>query len=208
MKPTPAVADGEKWCRRCETTKPVDAFARNAGMPDGLQGHCRSCQAAAYRTKRQRAGHLVRPGDVPEGHRFCRSCQTIKPLAAWTPSASTSTGYRSSCKDCTSARDRRDHLQRTYGLTEADVAAMLEEQGGVCAICRGAEPAHVDHDHATGAVRGMLCFRCNAALGQLGDDPEVLVRAARYLLAATASRIPVEVHWTERLTRAHYGTAS
>ncbi|HET9945169.1 MAG TPA: endonuclease VII domain-containing protein, partial [Actinomycetes bacterium] len=58
---------------------------------------------------------------------------------------------------------------RTYGITEADVAAMLAAQHGVCAICQAADAAHIDHDHTTGAVRGMLCFRCNAALGQLDD---------------------------------------
>ena len=53
------------------------------------------------------------------------------------------------------------------GVTDDEYLGMLEEQGGVCAIC-GAPPKtrrlHVDHDHRTGAVRGLLCFRCNRAL--------------------------------------------
>ena len=199
--PTPEVQVGQKWCRRCEEAKSTDQFAKNASARDGLQAHCRSCQADTYRERRERAGHLVRPSEVPDGHRFCRSCQTIKPLSEWTPSAHTTTGYRSSCKECTSQRQRRDHLKRSYDLTEDEVTKLVVRQDGQCAICRSAPAIHIDHDHETGAVRGMLCFRCNAALGQLGDDPGVLVRAARYLLTAAELRVPFEVVWTERLAR-------
>lgn len=61
---------------------------------------------------------------------------------------------------------------------------MVERQNGKCPICRSSlgEKPHVDHDHMTGAIRGILCFNCNAGLGKYGDDPERLVRAAQYLL--------------------------
>jgi len=58
---------------------------------------------------------------------------------------------------------------------------MLEEQGGLCAICRAAPAAHVDHDHATGKVRGLLCFNCNGGLGQFKDRIQVLEAAIGYL---------------------------
>jgi hypothetical protein len=64
---------------------------------------------------------------------------------------------------------------------------MLAAQHGVCAICQTAQAIHVDHDHRTGQIRGLLCLRCNAALGQLADDPLVLRRAARYLERSTSS---------------------
>ena len=60
---------------------------------------------------------------------------------------------------------------------------MLERQAGLCPICRrglGDKP-HVDHDHETGEVRGLLCFTCNVGLGNFGDDVERLRRGARYL---------------------------
>jgi hypothetical protein len=66
-------------------------------------------------------------------------------------------------------------------MSVADLDAMLHAQHGVCAICQTAPAVHVDHDHRSGRVRGLLCFRCNAAIGQLGDDPLVVRRAARYL---------------------------
>ena len=57
-----------------------------------------------------------------------------------------------------------------YGLTPEDVDRMFAEQGGLCAICREAPAVqHVDHDHATNRVRGLLCFNCNGALGQFRD---------------------------------------
>jgi hypothetical protein len=79
-------------------------------------------------------------------------------------------------------------LQARYGITLADYKRMHEAQNGVCAICNrppnGHGDLHVDHDHATGYVRGLLCFSCNYAIGALQDDPGLLDRAAAYLHAA------------------------
>jgi hypothetical protein len=72
-------------------------------------------------------------------------------------------------------------LKRRYGLTAAEADAMLEEQDGLCAICKAAPAAHVDHDHATGRVRALLCFNCNGGLGQFKDDPVALHAAAYYV---------------------------
>lgn len=199
LEPLPQVPEGMKWCRSCERALAVDAFAVHRGRPDGRQSYCRECGHDRYRAGRESKGALVRPKVVPEGHKFCRSCQTVKPLSDWSTSAYTTDGLRSSCRACASARARRDHLVRTYGLTEADVAAMLEAQDGLCAICRTAAAVHVDHDHATGAVRGMLCFRCNAALGQFDEDAETLVRATRYLLTAAQQRVPADVWYVGAL---------
>ena len=54
-------------------------------------------------------------------------------------------------------------------------------QDGRCGVCKVAEPSHVDHDHKTSQVRGLLCFNCNRALGYFEDDLERLVAAAIYL---------------------------
>ncbi|MGI5249363.1 endonuclease VII domain-containing protein [Actinacidiphila glaucinigra] len=58
---------------------------------------------------------------------------------------------------------------------------MIGEQFGICCICLDAPAEHVDHDHGTGRVRGVLCFSCNAALGQFKDRPDVIRRAAAYV---------------------------
>lgn len=81
-------------------------------------------------------------------------------------------------------------LQRFYGLTLTEYEAMVSERGGLCDIChrpesmtlRGKRKAlSVDHDHDTGAVRGLLCSACNRAIGWLGDDPARVAEAAAYL---------------------------
>lgn len=79
-----------------------------------------------------------------------------------------------------------------YGVTQAWFEETLAAQGGVCAICRQPETRVlrgkvtdlcVDHDHATGAVRGLLCNACNAMLGCFDDDPDRLIAAAEYIEA-------------------------
>ena len=82
--------------------------------------------------------------------------------------------------------------RRKYGFTGDEYEQMLAAQGGVCAIClrpervRGAKSDQpralsVDHDHATGVVRGLLCHACNTALGHLAEDPDLFARAVAYL---------------------------
>lgn len=79
-------------------------------------------------------------------------------------------------------RAKRKHLQRAYGLTPEAFSALLRGQNGTCAICRAGEDWVVDHDHKTGAVRGVLCRQCNLGLGGFKDSPDSLLNAAKYLL--------------------------
>ncbi|WP_075895078.1 endonuclease VII domain-containing protein [Actinomadura sp. CNU-125] len=72
-------------------------------------------------------------------------------------------------------------LKLRYGVTEEEVRQMIARQGGVCVICLRAAAKHVDHDHFSGAVRHILCFKCNGALGQFEDDPQRMLLAADYL---------------------------
>lgn len=79
-------------------------------------------------------------------------------------------------------RQRKSDLKRFYGLTEKRFAEMLAEMEGFCPICEHVMvPPAVDHDHESGIVRGLLCRRCNSALGMLRDDPLIIERAANYL---------------------------
>ena len=86
------------------------------------------------------------------------------------------------------AADRVGHLKRKFGLTPEQYEEMVAAQHGGCAICGRVPEAgktfHVDHDHESGAVRGLLCQPCNHALGLFQESSTVLGRACRYLNAA------------------------
>lgn len=79
-----------------------------------------------------------------------------------------------------------------WGLEPEDYDELLTSQNGVCAICahppgpRDKGVLHIDHDHTTGEIRGLLCAACNSALGLFRDSSELLDEAARYLRAQDA----------------------
>lgn len=75
---------------------------------------------------------------------------------------------------------------RMYGIDVPDYDRMLEEQGGGCYVC-GKEPEerkalHIDHDHDTGKVRGLLCANHNRGLGLFNDDPMLIIKTLEYLV--------------------------
>ena len=79
---------------------------------------------------------------------------------------------------------RDANLRRRYGITSVMYDLILAAQGGHCALCGrppGKKALHVDHDHKTGLIRGLLCYRCNhRVIGNI-NDPAVFRRAAAYL---------------------------
>lgn len=66
-------------------------------------------------------------------------------------------------------------------MTVEERQALVDGQFGICPICLKPRPEHVDHDHGTGRVRGVLCFNCNSAIGKLRDDPDTMRRAIAYV---------------------------
>lgn len=86
----------------------------------------------------------------------------------------------------------RTSLKRLYGIDESVYNAMLIKQGSKCAICRlssGRRRLDVDHCHATGVVRGLLCHKCNTAIGKFKDDPAILTAAIAYLNGASQCKL-------------------
>lgn len=151
-----------KTCRKCGEAKPAESFYRNAREPDGRHAWCKVCHAASSRKR-----YLADP------ERF-RAEQRQRDQA-------------------TQPQRRAKQLAQRYGLTLEQYEALWQRQDGRCAVCRrelveGAGRTRatcVDHDHDTGAVRGLLCQTCNRALGLLGDNLEVVRRALDYLQTRT-----------------------
>lgn len=189
-----------KVCRDCKLPKPLDDFPPSKKNLDGRSSYCRPCMRvrsrASYRKRMTAKGRTVAERRiVPEGHRWCPDCRVVKPLDEFPRNTSGRAGRGRYCLPCHKVRGeanriknhgstRNYHLKRRYGITQDDVDRMLEAQGHNCAVCKKADPEHVDHDHATGEVRGMLCFNCNQALGNARDDVRVLRNLVRYLYAS------------------------
>lgn len=105
---------------------------------------------------------------------------------------SSKTGRQAYCKPCWNVtvnehKNRRYGSERSfllnlrYGIDEVTFEWLSLRQDGLCAICRKAPAEHVDHDHETKQVRGLLCFGCNRGLGKAQDDPALLRRGMAYL---------------------------
>jgi recombination endonuclease VII len=128
---------------------------------------------------------------VPETIR-CPACGEHKLAEDFPRNKSKPSGLATYCKPCHNriGRENREkhhgttrqfHLRRRYGLDSVSVEWLILQQAGVCAVCRSGTPQHVDHDHANGRVRGILCFNCNRGLAKFDDDPAVLQNAMAYL---------------------------
>ena len=127
--------------------------------------------------------------------RRCKFCGEVKPIEEFRKNKRIACGYDGKCKSCHNAtlRKRRlaSHLAK-FGLTVLAYGALLERQNGRCAICGQVDGGGskyglrrrlaVDHDHVTGIVRGLLCAKCNSALGLFEHDRTILARAMAYLL--------------------------
>ena len=147
----------EKHCSRCKEIKPVDQFDRQRRSRDGLQHRCKSCM------KEVNAAYYLQNKDKFKAYR-----------QAWVE------------KNPERAREigRKRHLKKEYDLTLEEFDLLLVAQDGKCALCgepfNGVTP-HVDHDHSTGRVRGLLCGPCNKTLGFAQECPKRLLAAAEFL---------------------------
>jgi hypothetical protein len=125
----------------------------------------------------------------------CPKCGETKPEEDFPRNRSSRTGRQAYCKPCwnSAVRDYKSKkhgsersflFKYRYGIDERRVRHYESGQLGLCAVCRNAPSQHVDHDHRTKAIRGLLCFTCNNALGKFDDDPDLIESAVRYLSAS------------------------
>lgn len=164
----------DKPCSKCGVVKPLSDFYREKSGRDGYRSDCKACMAAHRKRKYDAdpAAYIARvkqwQAENPERHRQNQKRRRERPEVK--------------------ARERETYLLRKFGLTLADYDELLQLQGNACAICRRPAPEdgslHVDHDHETGQVRGLLCFSCNQALGSLQDDIPTVRNALLYLTRA------------------------
>lgn len=127
----------------------------------------------------------------------CSKCKESKELTEFAKTGRREGLFSSLCKFCASKKasewnkknplkrrvnSHRNKMKTQYGLTPEDVARMTSEQGGKCLICELERKLVVDHSHANGKVRGLLCRQCNSGIGQLQDSAAIMRRAIEYVI--------------------------
>jgi hypothetical protein len=159
-----------KTCSKCCVTKPHSEFYKENTL-DGYGPWCKSCKSeyskSRYTTKTRK----------------CLACGEMRRFHS---------KKHSYCLSCRKNRGYEANLER-YGLSIEQYEELLRKQNGVCAICGKPESTKkrlsIDHDHSCcpglkscgKCIRGLLCFRCNAGLGNLDDSIRRLERALKYL---------------------------
>lgn len=146
-----------KTCNKCNANKNTSDFFKDKAAADGRYSICKTCkQAGTYKW---------RENNKDKYNKMARNYRRNNP------------------EMCYGAE-----IKRRYGCTLEQYNQMLIAQSGACAICKSLHnPAekkgrlYVDHDHATGAIRALLCKHCNSMLGYAKDDPKVLLEAVAYL---------------------------
>ena len=132
----------------------------------------------------------------------CTDCGEAKPFSEFYKHKGRKDGRHTVCKPCHKARaatfraqypekvkesKRKSDLKNLYGISPEEYDDMLAKQQGGCAMCgkkcKSGKSLSVDHCHATGKIRGLLCAKCNMSLGCLNDDPGLMRRGADYLEA-------------------------
>ena len=146
-----------KTCSKCGQAKPCTEFWKKKDGKDGLMARCKDCHRVICAARYQRT----------KDHRQ----QQARARRAANPEK-----YKE--------MDRWAQIRHKYGIGKEAFTKLLEDQHGCCAICGRAFDDHiprVDHNHATGEIRGLLCNNCNGGLGLFFDDPVNLRAAIGYL---------------------------
>lgn len=170
-----------KICPKCSLSKPLSDFHKSSASPSGYQGRCKDC-VSAYGKARYES---IKPALQPNECNLCRRVLTSNDFRA----------HQRTCKSC-----YRLKTQSTkYNIDPSTLPKS-------CQLCGSVERLCIDHDHSCCAgarscgkcVRGVLCHKCNAGLGQFNDDPELMYRAIQYLSPATSV-------WTAAITSTGLG---
>jgi len=143
-----------KTCYKCHTPKPITEFNKCKTHKDGLGSYCKAC----IKLSQEKNKHSI-----------------VKYQKQ----------YHIDNKESINERTRNHHFIHRYGISKEKADKLVEQCCGKCQICgvslSESNPPHIDHNHETGVVRGILCRCCNSGLGLFKDSPDFLNLAIRYL---------------------------
>ena len=194
-----------KRCSRCKKRKPTSEFYKSSSNKSGLQDNCILCCKEKsrdwYQSNKSKLDKVARRQLLSQWREKNRD-RCLAYNRKWAKDnpdkvkASNKRRYERT-KHIIRAKSRDNNRKKKYGLSPEQYNNMFEAQNKACAICKSHEPYskfgwHVDHCHISGAVRGILCNRCNTSMGMAGDSIDRL-RAMIDYLSRAAIRDDVEI---------------
>lgn len=179
-----------KQCTKCKVMKSLSEFAKNSSNKSGIHSWCKQCMSD--KVLEYRGGRVFKQLAKTETHKQCRICEQMKPYSEYAGKDKGRKARESYCIECKKFMGS-ERVLRKYGLTIDTYMQIFNEQNGVCKICKMQEVngkrLAVDHDHSCCAgasscgqcIRGLICFKCNTALGMVNDDIYILNSMIEYL---------------------------
>lgn len=187
-----------KKCVDCQRVLPLEDFFLSSKSNDGHSGTCKECYMYYRKNGSRRNKDMVKRDDaaafiqdlLEKGELFeCKSCHKNMLADNFYTKRDYGRVYlvTGRCKTC----EKFYQLEKKFHITKDEYFRLLSDQDYKCAICGISLDEYksqgyrdffsVDHDHKTGAIRGLLCDKCNRALGFFQEDEETLLKAAEYL---------------------------
>jgi hypothetical protein len=199
-----------KVCSKCKARKPISEFHKSSKNKDGYKYCCKVCRKE-YQDRRKdekaeydriyriinkdamRDKRTILRGTPDYKEYFHKYWENYYPNNAETLKERSRAWYREN-----KTKHQNGTYMRKFGMSKADKDNMIKEQGGKCSICGNqldnARNTHVDHDHKSGFIRGILCNHCNLLLGHAKDDVNILQSAIKYLLDSQQKIITNKYH--------------
>lgn len=158
-----------KFCPLCETQKPISEFSKDNSKKNGRK-LCKACV---------RQKMIDKACSVTVSEKRCIKCKEVKPISEFMVNKSTITGHGAWCFSC----GIWVSMKNKYGVGREWYESIFSIQKGLCAICHqpSSDRLCADHDHSTGKMRGLLCQKCNAAIGHFKDSQSIIRSAIDYL---------------------------
>jgi hypothetical protein len=173
-----------KQCSKCKKTKPFNEFHKSSTNSNGYNNYCKLCQSEYAKAKYD--SRRVHPAKIKEEKMHCRRCNQYLSFDKFPKQKK----YQSYCKECRTHIGRKHNLYK-LGVSVEKYIELEKQQDYKCKICGGSDKKRlsVDHNHsccnsfpACGTcIRGLLCSRCNRALGIVNDDISLLKKMIDYL---------------------------
>lgn len=169
-----------KICTVCELKKPVSDFYKRGNNKLKYRSECKEC--SLKQRKKYNIGHKKEASEYHKSYGIKNRKKLNKYRRDYNAkNPNKMNEYRKKYRE-NNDTDRMAEIKRKYGLSKEGYYYMLDIQDNKCKICgKEMEKICIDHNHITGKIRGLLCNNCNLGIGNLQENPFILIKTVEYL---------------------------